>query len=51
MNIKKEIIVYTSQETESCGDKVSHPKVYIHIKKDEKGYCPYCNKVFIYRKK
>jgi uncharacterized Zn-finger protein len=51
MNIKKEIIVFTKREIASCGSENNHPKVYIHLKKNEKGVCPYCSKAFIYSQK
>lgn len=50
-----------SEETEIVQDKkvvcegmkngIGHPKVYLHIGKDNTIKCPYCSKVFIYEKK
>ena len=48
MTEETEIVHNEKVVCEGLKDGIGHPKVYLHIGKDNTVKCPYCSKLFIY---
>ena len=46
-------VLYVKEKKVSCdgGKDFGHPLVYLNLVKDGKVVCPYCSKVYVFRKK